>query len=177
MSELSNYRTISHLSLLSRLTERVVKLRLVDFISANNLLNSFQSAYIRHHSTEQRYSLFMIISSKLWDSRWHSRAWHRLSSFRGSVKCVAISKLWVTTVEDCEYTVTILRMKLRIGHRGFQPALVKIFTVLYQAVTFLTHFLTYMLLLILKIILFFLNVLHPSLELLILLSLWSNRFY
>jgi len=37
----------------------------------------------------------------------------------------------VTAVEDCEYTVTLLRMTLRIGHRGFQPALVKIVTLLY----------------------------------------------
>jgi len=37
---------------LSKLTERVVKLRLVDYLSTNNLLNSFQSAYIKHHSTE-----------------------------------------------------------------------------------------------------------------------------
>ena len=49
---LSNYRPISHLAFLSKLTERVVKLRLVDFLSNNNLLNSFQSAYIKHHSTE-----------------------------------------------------------------------------------------------------------------------------
>jgi len=43
----------------------------------------------------------------------------------GSVKSVAISKQWVTAVEDCEYTLTLVRMTLRIGHRGFQPALVK----------------------------------------------------
>ena len=50
--DLSNYRPISHLSFLSKLTERIVKLRLVDHLSTNNLLNSFQSAYIKHHSTE-----------------------------------------------------------------------------------------------------------------------------
>jgi len=36
----------------------------------------------------------------------------------------------MTAVEDCEYTVTLLRMTLRIGHRDFQPALVKIVTLL-----------------------------------------------
>jgi len=41
-----------HLSFLSKLTERVVKLRLVHYLSTNNLLGSFQSAYIKHHSTE-----------------------------------------------------------------------------------------------------------------------------
>jgi len=50
--DLCNYRLISHLSFLSKLTERVVKLRLADYSSTNNLLNSFQSAYIKHHSTE-----------------------------------------------------------------------------------------------------------------------------
>jgi len=42
--DLGNYRPISHLSFLSKLTERVVKLRLADYLSTNNLLNSFQSA-------------------------------------------------------------------------------------------------------------------------------------
>jgi len=37
---------------LSKLTERVVKLRLADYLFTNNLLNSFQSAYIKYHSTE-----------------------------------------------------------------------------------------------------------------------------
>ena len=50
--DLSNYRPISHLSFLSKLTERVVKLRLTEFLSNNNLLNSFQSAYIKHHSKQ-----------------------------------------------------------------------------------------------------------------------------
>ena len=49
---LTNYRPISHLSFLSKLTERVVKLRLTEYLSSNNLLKSFQSAYIKHHPTE-----------------------------------------------------------------------------------------------------------------------------
>jgi len=50
--DLGNYRPISHLSFLSKLIERVVKLHLAYYLSTNNLLNSFQSAYIKHHSTE-----------------------------------------------------------------------------------------------------------------------------
>jgi len=42
--DLGNYRPISHLSFLFKRTERVVKLRLADCISTNNLLNSFKSA-------------------------------------------------------------------------------------------------------------------------------------
>jgi len=47
--DLGNYRPISHLSFLSKCAEKVVKLRLADYLSTNNLLNSFQS--IKHHST------------------------------------------------------------------------------------------------------------------------------
>jgi Reverse transcriptase (RNA-dependent DNA polymerase) len=37
---------------LSKLTERIVKLRVVDYLTTNNLITSFQSAYIKHHSSE-----------------------------------------------------------------------------------------------------------------------------
>jgi Reverse transcriptase (RNA-dependent DNA polymerase) len=51
-NELSNYRPISHLNFLSKLTERVVKSRLTDFLTEHNLLNSFQSACTKLHFTE-----------------------------------------------------------------------------------------------------------------------------
>ena len=50
--DLCNYRPISDLFFLSKLTERVAKNRLTNFISNNNLLNSSQSAYTKYHSTE-----------------------------------------------------------------------------------------------------------------------------
>jgi hypothetical protein len=49
---LANYRPVSHLSFLSKLTERIVNHRLMNHLSENNLLNSFQSAYVKSHSTE-----------------------------------------------------------------------------------------------------------------------------
>ena len=39
-------------SLLSKIIERVVKARLSDQLTSNNLLNLHQSAYSKHHSTE-----------------------------------------------------------------------------------------------------------------------------
>ena len=48
--ELSNYRPISNLSLISKIIERVVKSRLMDHLTSNSLLNSHQSAYCKHHS-------------------------------------------------------------------------------------------------------------------------------
>jgi len=53
--ELSNYRPISNLSLISKIIERVVKSRLMDHLSSNSLLNSHQSAYCKHHSTETAF--------------------------------------------------------------------------------------------------------------------------
>ena len=49
---LSNYRPISNLSLLSKLTERIVKSRLTEHLNNNSLFNTFQSAYTTFRSTE-----------------------------------------------------------------------------------------------------------------------------
>jgi len=50
--QLSNYRPISNLSLISKIIERIVKSRLTDHLTSNKLLNPYQSAYCKHHSTE-----------------------------------------------------------------------------------------------------------------------------
>jgi len=50
--QLSNYRPISNLSLLSKIIERVVEYRLTHHLSSNNLFNPNQSAYCKLHSTE-----------------------------------------------------------------------------------------------------------------------------
>ena len=47
-----HYRAISNLSLISKIIEHVVKYRLTDHLTSNSLLNSHQSAYCKHHSTE-----------------------------------------------------------------------------------------------------------------------------
>ena len=49
---LSNYRPISNLSFISKLTERLVKNRLTEYLNQYNLTNSFQSAYNKFNSTE-----------------------------------------------------------------------------------------------------------------------------
>ena len=50
--DLNNYRPISNLSLLSKLTEKIVQNRLSSHLSDNSLFNTHQSAYTKHHSTE-----------------------------------------------------------------------------------------------------------------------------
>ena len=48
----SNYRPISNLAVISKITERVVKSHLTDHRTSNKLLNPHQSAYCKHYSTE-----------------------------------------------------------------------------------------------------------------------------
>ena len=97
---LSNYRPISNLSFISKLTERIVKNRLTNYLSENNLLNSFQSAYTKFHSTEttllyvhdyiiksiaqqQITGLCLLDLSAAFDTIDHTILLHRLSSWFG----------------------------------------------------------------------------------------------
>jgi len=50
--KLSNYRPISNLSLISKIIERVVNSRLINYLASNSLLNSHPSPYCKHHFTE-----------------------------------------------------------------------------------------------------------------------------
>ena len=50
--DLSNYRPIANISFISKLTEKIVKKRLVDHLTFNSLLNPFQSANTKFYSTE-----------------------------------------------------------------------------------------------------------------------------
>ena len=49
---LNNYRPISNLSLISKITDCIVKSRLNEYLSSNSLYNPNQSAYTKYHSTE-----------------------------------------------------------------------------------------------------------------------------
>jgi len=55
-SQLKNYRPVSNLSFLSKLLERVVRVRLQDFTDSNNLVPTAQSEYRQYYSTETEWS-------------------------------------------------------------------------------------------------------------------------
>ena len=63
--QLSDYHSISNLSLISRIIEHVVRSRLTVFLSFDNLLNPHQFAYYKHHSTE---TALLYIRDQLWVS-------------------------------------------------------------------------------------------------------------
>ena len=52
INDLKNYRPVSNLSFISKLCERIVANPLDDYLVVNNLVEKFQSAYRRFHSTE-----------------------------------------------------------------------------------------------------------------------------
>ena len=51
-NELKNYRPVSNLAFVSRLIEKAVAVQLNDHLLENNLMEEFQSAYRKGHSTE-----------------------------------------------------------------------------------------------------------------------------
>ena len=52
LTSFNNYRPISNLSILSKTLERVVSKQLSSFLTTNNILCTFQSAYVPNKSTE-----------------------------------------------------------------------------------------------------------------------------
>ena len=108
---LNNYRSISNLSLISKITERIAKSHLNEHLSSNSLYNPNQSAYTKYHSTEttllslhdhlitaishQQVSWFCLLElSAAFDTIDHSILLHRLSSWF----CIADSALsWFKT--------------------------------------------------------------------------------
>ena len=48
----SNYRPLSNLSFISKITERVASIQVVDHLTLHHLFPGTQSAYRKHHSTE-----------------------------------------------------------------------------------------------------------------------------
>ena len=62
-ADMANFRPVSNLSFLSKVTGRVVAQRLKEYLTETNLLPRCQSAYRRHHSTET--AMLRVISDAM----------------------------------------------------------------------------------------------------------------
>ena len=133
---LSNYRPISHLSYLSKLTERLVKNRLIDHLNENNLMNSFQSAYTKFNSTEttllavhdhiiramsqqQVTGLCLLDLSAAFDTIDHSILLHRLKSWFGFTETVLS---WIHSHLSSRSFSVVPRTRTVLAARAFSVA-------------------------------------------------------
>ena len=108
---LFNYRPIANLSFIFKLTEKIVKKRLLDHLTSNTLLNPFQYAYTKFYSTEttllslhdhlsnaismQQVSCLCFIDlSAAFDTLDHSILLHRLFTWFG---ISSVSLQWFTS--------------------------------------------------------------------------------
>lgn len=62
-ADMANFRPVSNLSFMSKVVERAVASQLTEYLSANNLLPCFQSAYRKRHSTET--AILRVLSDML----------------------------------------------------------------------------------------------------------------
>src|SRR5208282_1023681 len=120
---LSNYRPISNLSFVSKLTERVIKDRLHEHLSHNSMFNIFQSVYTKFHSTEstllvirdhliqakdrqQVTGLTLLDLSAAFDTIDHSILLHRLTSWFGI--CDSALTWFQSYLSDRSFSVSCL---------------------------------------------------------------------
>jgi len=85
-ADMANFRPVSNLSFLSKVTERVVAQRLKEYLTENNLLPRCQSAYRCHHSTET--AMLRVISDALSaaDARYVTLLGSRYGRLVGSIR-------------------------------------------------------------------------------------------
>ncbi len=103
LNDMKNYRPISNLSFLSKITERIVLSQMNDHLVSNNLFNSRQSAYRPGHSTET--ALLRITNDLL------------TSLDCGKVSVLALIDL-SAAFDTIDHSVLIRRLEITFGITG-----------------------------------------------------------
>ena len=100
---LKHFRPVSNLTYISKLIERLVATRFIDYISANNLQELFQSSYTKFHSTE---TALIRVQNDL------------LTSIDGG-KCVLLVLLDLSAAFDTiDHNILLSRLASRFGVKG-----------------------------------------------------------
>jgi hypothetical protein len=102
-ADMNNYRLVSNLSFMSKVLERVVAKQLNEYLSANNLLPRFQSAYRKGHSTETALL----------------RVWSDMVMAADDRKVTLLSLLDMSAAFDCvDHLILLQRLQIAVGNGG-----------------------------------------------------------
>ena len=102
-ADMNNYRPVSNLSFMSKLIERVVANKLNEYLSANNLLPRFQSAYRKGHSTETALL----------------RVWSDMLMAADERKVTLLNLLDMSAAFDCvDHQILLQRLQVAVGIGG-----------------------------------------------------------
>ena len=109
LDELKNFPPISNLPFISKIIEKLVLVQISHHLSANNLLNQFQSAYRPGHSTET--ALLKIVNDLL------------LSLDDGKISLLASLDL-SAAFDTIDHNILLHRLKTRFRPFWYSPRLV-----------------------------------------------------
>ena len=115
-----SYRPISLLSSLSKILEKIVKIKLCDFIDENNILPAEQFGFREFHSTTQQIKrivnhvkqnlrdqkstgLILLDIEKAFDSVWHNGLIYKLINFQFPLFLIKIIKCFLFQRHFCVY--------------------------------------------------------------------------
>ena len=102
-----NYRPVSNLSFVSKLIERIVAIQLLAHLTANNIMEKFQSAYRAFHSTET--ALLRVLNDLLLSVDSHGGAILVLLDLSAAFDTIDHATLLNALQSQCGITGTVLK--------------------------------------------------------------------
>lgn len=102
-NNLKNYRPVSNLSFISKILEKAIFHQLQEHLTSNDLVNSYQSAYKKHHSTE---TALLKLHNDI-----------NLNNDRGMVTALVLLDL-SAAFDTIDHTTLLRLLKLNFGIQG-----------------------------------------------------------